>query len=108
MLQKYCVIPGCHPVRLASTDGNVIIIGETPRPIPDSFILQAKAAGCLSEVELEAITKRLVKASIVSDAPVKRKDEVVPVPVEPTPVEPIPEDPEADYQVKRPGRSAKP
>lgn len=52
---KFCVVPGREPVRLASLDGHVIVIGETPREIPEQFELEAKAAGCLTESELNSI-----------------------------------------------------
>lgn len=58
-MTKYCTLPGQTPVRLDSTDGHIIIIGETPRPIPEQFVLKAKAAGCLTEDELAALTLRL-------------------------------------------------
>jgi hypothetical protein len=54
-MSKYCVLPGHTPVRLTSIDGPVVIIGEEPRDIPEQFILQARAAGCLTELELEAL-----------------------------------------------------
>jgi len=59
MSKKYCVLPGQEPVRLASTAGHVVIVGETPREIPDIFIQEAKGKGCYTEEEVAAITSRL-------------------------------------------------
>ena len=56
---KFCVIPGREPVRLASTDGNIVIIGSIPRPIPEQFVSEAKAAGCLTEEELKKLKDEL-------------------------------------------------
>lgn len=55
---KYCVLPGNETVRLTS-DGHIILIGETPRTIPERFVTQAKAAGCLTEAELNQLKAKL-------------------------------------------------
>ena len=65
-MTKYCVLPGREPVRLASTDGHIIIIGETPRPIPEQFILDAKAKGCLTEDEVKALAMTLAVTTDLS------------------------------------------
>lgn len=59
MLKKYCVLPGQEPVRLASTTGHVVLVGEIPREIPDIFVQEAKGKGCYTEEEVAAITSRL-------------------------------------------------
>lgn len=62
MTQRYCTLPGQTPVRLTSLDGNIIIIGEDLRDIPEQFILDARAAGCLTEDELATLKARLLEA----------------------------------------------
>jgi len=59
-MAKYCVLPGQEPVRLASLSGHVVIIGEEPREIPEMFHAEARAAGCMSDDELELLKKRLL------------------------------------------------
>lgn len=69
-MAKFCVIPGQSPVRLDSTDGHIIIIGETPREIPEQFVSRAKAAGCLTEGELADLAQRLAGGPAVTATPV--------------------------------------
>ena len=57
--EKYSVLPGQAPVRLASIDGgHTIIIGETPRQIPEQFEREAIANGCFSETMLAGLQAR--------------------------------------------------
>jgi hypothetical protein len=67
-MSKYCVLPGQEPVRLASLSGHVILIGENPRDIPEEFLGDARAAGCLSEEELEGLKLRLLGGTKVPPA----------------------------------------
>jgi hypothetical protein len=60
MSEKYCVLPGQQPVRLASTTGHVIIVGETPRDIPTLFIEEARGKGCYTEKEVADIKSRIM------------------------------------------------
>ena len=58
--EKYSVLPGQTPVRLSSTEGgHTIIIGETPRTIPEQFEREAIANGCFSESMLAGLQSRL-------------------------------------------------
>jgi hypothetical protein len=78
-MSKYCVIPGRAPVRLDSLDGNIIIIGEKPRPIAEQFVSAAKAAGCVTEEELRSLTgKPAVAAPVIVEAAVVKEPLVIP------------------------------
>lgn len=61
MSDKYCVLPGQEPVRLASTTGHVIIVGETPRKILPLFIEEARGKGCYTEKEVKGIKSRILE-----------------------------------------------
>lgn len=56
---KYCTLPGAPAVRLDSTDGHVMIVGEEPRPILKQFVSQAKGAGLMTEQEMDFLRTRL-------------------------------------------------
>jgi hypothetical protein len=51
--EKYCVLPNQQPIRCASTDGHVIIIGYVPRTIPRMFKAEALRQNALTEYALE-------------------------------------------------------
>jgi hypothetical protein len=51
--EKYCVLPHQNPIRCASTDGHVIVIGHVPRTIPMMFKAEALARNALTETALE-------------------------------------------------------
>ncbi len=48
-------LPGKDPVRLASTDGHIIIIGAEAREVPENLVAEARAAGCISDNEIVII-----------------------------------------------------
>jgi len=62
---KYCVLPGQKPVRIASISGHVVIIGEEPREIPDIFVHEARAAGCHTEANIADLKSRLFEGGAV-------------------------------------------
>lgn len=70
MGQKFCVLPGQEPVRIAKTDGRVVIIGEELRDIPEDMVNDAFAKGAISEERLASIKK-----SLLGDGGAKAKDE---------------------------------
>lgn len=74
-MSKYCTLPGQEPVRLTSLDGTVIIIGDTLRDIPEQFVLKAKAAGCLTEEELEGLKRRLLGDAAGDDSKTSAGDD---------------------------------
>ena len=51
--EKYCVLPNQRPIRCATTDGHVIIIGYVPRTIPRMFKAEALAQNALTETALQ-------------------------------------------------------
>lgn len=56
---KFCVLPGQEPVRVAKLDGRVVMIGETPREIPEDMHGDAIAKGARTEADLKALKKSL-------------------------------------------------
>lgn len=59
MAQKYCVLPGQEPVRIAKKDGRVIIIGKDLREIPEDLVKDALGKGAISEDSLNDLKQRL-------------------------------------------------
>lgn len=55
--KRYQVPEGHEPVRLASTSGHVILVGEEPRHIPVGFVQEALVKGCLAVQALPQHTK---------------------------------------------------
>lgn len=90
-MSLYRTLPGRPAVRLASTDGNIIIIGEKARPIPEQFVLQAKANGCVTAEEMANLNSLLTQPTVPTE-PVKSV------------TEPEPSDPASDYTKRGPGR----
>ena len=60
---KYCVLPGQTPVRLASLSSQIVIVGEVPRTIPLEFEQEARGKGCFTEAQVEGLVKRLAPAA---------------------------------------------
>ncbi len=79
-IEKYSVLPGQEPLRLASIDGHVIIIGETARLIPKQFENEAKGKGAVTEAQLQALADRLG-----TPVQVPSPDPTVIVPASPSP-----------------------
>ena len=52
---KFCVLPGQEPVRVAKTDGRVVVIGETPREIPEDMQGDAISKGARTAADHEHI-----------------------------------------------------
>lgn len=67
MDQKYCTLPGAAPIRIARTDGRCIIIGETPRLVPEDMVRDAIAKGAFSEEQLAGLAARLT--GVIPESP---------------------------------------
>lgn len=57
--EKYCVLPGQEPIRLASTSGHVTFISETPAVIPSEFEGEALGRGACTEDRLNELKAKL-------------------------------------------------
>ena len=64
---KFCVLPGQEPVRVAKLDGRVVVIGETPREIPEDMQGDAIAKGARTESDLKALKKSLTASTQAED-----------------------------------------
>lgn len=61
--EKYCVLPGQEPIRLASTSGHVTFVGETPTVIPTEFEREALGRGACTEERLNELKAKLAAAT---------------------------------------------
>lgn len=61
--EKYCVLPGQEPIRLASTSGHVTFVGETPAVIPTEFEREALSRGACTEERLNELKSKLSAAA---------------------------------------------
>lgn len=60
---KFCVLPGQDPVRIAKTDGRVVLIGEEPRTVPADLHAAAIGHGAVTEETLADLGRRLSGAN---------------------------------------------
>ena len=58
--EKYCVLPGQAPIRLASTSGHVVIVDETPSVLPIEFEREALGKGACTESRMNELRAALL------------------------------------------------
>ena len=76
MAKKFCILPGQTTIRIAKTDGRVVLIGEEPRSIPEDLEKDALGLGAYTESQVADIKERLLSDSQARDEAENRQDEL--------------------------------
>jgi hypothetical protein len=66
-MKKFKVMKGTKPVRLASTNGNVCIVGEEWTDVPDALIDEAFKSRCIPEEFYEEVKKEVAKPPVIPE-----------------------------------------